>query len=87
MAHATVLLLCAAVMNALSDEPLHSADRCSHAAALANSPCTELACCCRAARLRVWLQALKCGAERNEVVNEKRPAGAVSAGPSSPLGQ
>ena len=41
MAQATALLLCA-VMNALSDEPLRYSDRCSRAAALANSPCTEL---------------------------------------------
>ena len=70
MAHATALLLCA-VMNALSDEPLHSADRCSHAAALANSPAALSPASPEQSSLRLSLQALRCGAERNATVCRK----------------
>ena len=41
MAHATALLLCA-VMNALSDEPLHNSERSRAQRRLQKQPCTEL---------------------------------------------
>ena len=79
MAHATVLLLCA-VMNALSDEALHSADRCSHAAALANSPCCTELQPRLLSRLRVSLQALRCGHGRNPFVLGNATAERARAG-------
>ena len=77
MAHATALLLCA-VMNAQSDEPLHSADRCSRAAALANSPALSSSLACSPSRASAYRwTALGCGAERAAPRGARGEAGGV----------